>query len=665
LYTYSYGTTTLKTAYTEPTATTPHTYTSDGLGGSYIALNARGELPAPLYLTAGAYDLCLKTSAGATVWTRRADPMATDADALRTDLASTATSKGAALVGAIQRLTSATARTQEAKNSDFVNVRDFGAVLNGSTDDRTAIQAALNSGAVEVRINGIGAISGYLTVPAGVRFVGAGQSSGVLATAAMTAYAPFGSAHQGQMVLLIGAGATCENMRLNGGNFTSGGVAVAATAQNKIEGNWITNCGVSQAVLLTGSLDTSVQRNFVQYAQHGIQAWQTNRTAIVGNIVRVMSSGGIWTADTANCQITGNVTSDCGDVGLDIEGGINNSITGNTAYSCCNGEIAWFNNGTGSGRVPLNNTISGNVAYRTATYLAGTTETVTATSSTFAGLTIFTVTSGQQGITFKANTVYATGRTALFTNDLGAVYTGITIEGNVFVSDSLLHNVQRAYGIQVVNNTFKGVGATVAAAQNFFKNCSAALWDLNTYEFDTAKNTTPALYYYTDVAITTGPTISRNKFRNCGAFAFKHDPFTSGVSAIVSENLFSDSYVSNGGVESTANGYPTYRNQKLYVLINDGTATPSKDLGTLTAIAASSITSKIQLQVWSGGTRGAYYDLIYIYSSNVFSRDGSGNPSGIVANAARYGTFTGSSVALTGPSVGTSGFLVLDVNSFS
>ena len=56
LYTYSYGTTTHKVAYTDYAGTTPHTYTSDGLGGQYIALNVRGELPAPLYLATGSYD---------------------------------------------------------------------------------------------------------------------------------------------------------------------------------------------------------------------------------------------------------------------------------------------------------------------------------------------------------------------------------------------------------------------------------------------------------------------------------------------------------------------------------------------------------------------------------------------------------------------------------
>lgn len=73
LYTYDYGTTSQKTAYTDQGASVAHTYTADGAGGQYIALNARGELPAPLYLTAGSYDLALKRADGSTVWTRRAD----------------------------------------------------------------------------------------------------------------------------------------------------------------------------------------------------------------------------------------------------------------------------------------------------------------------------------------------------------------------------------------------------------------------------------------------------------------------------------------------------------------------------------------------------------------------------------------------------------------
>jgi hypothetical protein len=96
LYTYEQGTTTFKAAYTDIAGTIPHTYTSDGTGGLYIGLNARGELQAPLYLASGAYDIALKRYDGSTVWTRRADGASEIASILASNLAA---STGAAMVG--------------------------------------------------------------------------------------------------------------------------------------------------------------------------------------------------------------------------------------------------------------------------------------------------------------------------------------------------------------------------------------------------------------------------------------------------------------------------------------------------------------------------------------------------------------------------------------
>ena len=139
LYTYAYGTTTLKVAYTDQAGSVAHAYTSDGIGGQYIALNARGELPAPLYLAAGSYDIALKDASGATIWTRRADPVDDKSSALAADLASTSdASKGAGMVGFIQSGSGAVARTAQSKLREFVSVKDFGAVGDGATDGGAA-----------------------------------------------------------------------------------------------------------------------------------------------------------------------------------------------------------------------------------------------------------------------------------------------------------------------------------------------------------------------------------------------------------------------------------------------------------------------------------------------------------------------------------------------
>ncbi len=146
LYTYAAGTTTHKVAYTDAAGTTSQTYVSDGIGGLYIALDARGELPAPLFLASGAYDIALKTTAGASVWTRYAMGGDAPADALRADLASTATGKGDALIGVKSVLAGSVARTQHDKNAEFVSVLDFGAnTTPGTTDMTSAIQAAIDA----------------------------------------------------------------------------------------------------------------------------------------------------------------------------------------------------------------------------------------------------------------------------------------------------------------------------------------------------------------------------------------------------------------------------------------------------------------------------------------------------------------------------------------
>jgi hypothetical protein len=158
LYTYAPSTTTQKNAFTDQAGTIPHTYTADGAGGQYIALDARGELPAPLWLASGGYDIALKTPAGVTVWTRRAvgsdDAAIAGVAALSADIASTAAGKGAALVGfdpAVAYAQNTVGWAERIANPDANPLRwlapaEWAAVLNGSSvfDCTTALQSAIN-----------------------------------------------------------------------------------------------------------------------------------------------------------------------------------------------------------------------------------------------------------------------------------------------------------------------------------------------------------------------------------------------------------------------------------------------------------------------------------------------------------------------------------------
>ena len=155
LRTYAAGTTTQKTAYTDAAGTISHTYTADGMGGVYLALDARGELPAPLFLTAGGYDIVLQTAAGATVWSRRAysqedavAPFSAALEALRDDLADTTdNANGDAMVGVKHTAAGAVARTQHQTNLDYVSVADPDTfVEKDRLDGRTLLSMAVRVG---------------------------------------------------------------------------------------------------------------------------------------------------------------------------------------------------------------------------------------------------------------------------------------------------------------------------------------------------------------------------------------------------------------------------------------------------------------------------------------------------------------------------------------
>lgn len=159
LYTYAQGTTTHKAAFTNAAGTISHSYTSDGIGGLYIALNARGELPAPLFLASGAYDLALKTPSGATVWTRYAE--------------------GAGQGAFTAAGTGAVVRTQQAKARDIVSSDDYGNLAQ-------ALAAVAASAGILWVTPGVKDVTA-ITVPAGVTMRGYGPYASVIRTTSATA----------------------------------------------------------------------------------------------------------------------------------------------------------------------------------------------------------------------------------------------------------------------------------------------------------------------------------------------------------------------------------------------------------------------------------------------------------------------------------------------
>ena len=137
LYSYAAGTTTPLATYTSSSGGTANT--------NPIILDSRGE--ANVWFNAVSYKLKLSSSTDVEIWT--VDNL-NGAD--QTTLAALAASSGSSLIGYTQGGTGAVATTVQAKLRQTVSVKDFGAVGDGTTNDTTAVQNALNSGASVVYI---------------------------------------------------------------------------------------------------------------------------------------------------------------------------------------------------------------------------------------------------------------------------------------------------------------------------------------------------------------------------------------------------------------------------------------------------------------------------------------------------------------------------------
>lgn len=166
LYTYAAGTTTPAVTYST-NAGAPGTENANP-----IILDSAGRPPAQIWLVnATSYKFVLTTATDVPVWTKDNVPgIFADQTIVASSIEYDPPFSGALTSG----------YTIEDKLAQVVSVKDFGALGDGTTDDTTAFQAAVNSGASAVYVPGVSSyykITNDITVPDGVMVYGDGWDS--------------------------------------------------------------------------------------------------------------------------------------------------------------------------------------------------------------------------------------------------------------------------------------------------------------------------------------------------------------------------------------------------------------------------------------------------------------------------------------------------------
>jgi hypothetical protein len=130
---------------------------------------------------------------------------------------------GAGRIPFIQSGTGAVATTAQTELRRTVHIKQFGAVCDGVTDDTTAIQNALNSGADRVLASGTPKFTAQLTVPGFTTLEGEGKYQTV-----------FTKAFNGD-ALILGTGSILKHLQINGqgATYTGRGVLINTGTTNQ------------------------------------------------------------------------------------------------------------------------------------------------------------------------------------------------------------------------------------------------------------------------------------------------------------------------------------------------------------------------------------------------------------------------------------------------
>lgn len=285
LYTYEAGTTTPLVTYADSAATSNNP--------NPIILDSRGE--AEIWLELQSYKFKLTTPDDVEIWTVdniNTGPYTTDA---ATAAAVTAVglvyaaSNGSSLIGYVAAGTGGAVQTVQSKLRQIVNIKDYGAVGDGVTDDTLAVQRAITNSTGGVFVPaGTYLITG-VTLTTGKQLIGENRETSILKL--KTALSG-----TGMINATYADGIVVENLTIDGSSLPgtkNGLINFFGCNSARIENNNIINTD-QFAIACNSQSYTTIRGNKVLMTQH-VGAWIDTSTVVVGSGGPISQTGLVGT----------------------------------------------------------------------------------------------------------------------------------------------------------------------------------------------------------------------------------------------------------------------------------------------------------------------------------------------------------------------------------
>lgn len=582
------------------------------------------------------------------------------------DFASFAGSGGSGQVG-LDATANYALGTLGAWANERVDVSMFPYLASTTSSDNTL---AINNACAFVSGRGGGVVtlpagtfkqSTLIKVPAGVVLEGQGDSTIFQCTQVIPTDPSIpGSAHQGQSIALTGAGTGARGFKIDGQNFSTGGIVASGISKFFVQQITTINGGSSGGCQSFQFYNSS---NFIAWGcdvtqnLHGFQIWNCSSGRVFANKTN-MTSSGLYTAACTSVLVYGNQFQNCDDLCLDFEGGLDCHAFGNYVTGGNNAELGFFQDGTGGGIGNVNCTMRNNIVRRTATFInrSGVVQAVNTTADAGA-MWVSSLSAGTRDCGFFDNDItveagagfawyisagYGTGPQDFHIQDNDIRFEGTGAMWVVTGSANGLKHNDNTYDIS------QSIGATSTV-----KNVKGGQFSNNRFNCIAAPSVA-LVQMYSDIAAQQTCIVSRNEFYGTGDNAMFVDQNASGYETYtLIDNKFTTTQTAHGGLTvNVANEVPRYISQSLLIAeSNTANGTITVDIGAIQAInsttAALRPIANISYVNQVGGVTRNLYQLMFM-TGKVASLNSTGSGSGVGASTSDFVSgVSGSVVSIT------------------